>query len=541
MREVLRMSRVIRGVTHPSKVFSLIACALNHGSVNHEQANAVMGYVRYSSKANQYFDFACQVGVLYEEDYDVAKEILYRPTEYGRQLYLRWREDEKAALSELLGSIPQYRFHTELLLTELILSSAVRSASLGMDIVHLMAEQPSWYLDRIRWIQDAIGWRDAGSFGVGQLSDLRTRIHGMLRTGRQYYEQVWDKWDNALGFGARPWRSNLTKAECLRDFLRATRHQPLRIAGESLDTEVLSTLVLLMVAKEQRYALSTVHCHDAVEKLLGLGVDIRQDDGTAYLFSAVELIIREADTLRQAPLGGCGLAAVDGLLAYILDKANARSRREAASVRLGDLFQHLRAEVLDHGLFVSTPLVDADNVPISSAIRFWYPPRLPDGDDYDFLEELIMLGNAKGKPPLPTADVFLNDSAFDEARSLDNHIAGNPHFALLLLLLYDVGGASERLRLVKETWRYKGVELIAALDQILRHFGYQVWAEGYRYSRERRQWLGRKLVNLACRLGVCRVDGVRLVERKGGPQFNEYYYKAVNAVTKIRSLELKHE
>jgi len=152
-----------------------------------------------------------------------------------------------------------------------------------------------------------------------------------------------------------------------------------------------------------------------------------------------------------------------------------------------------------------------------------------------------MLGNAKGKPPLPTAEVFLNDSVFDEARSMDKHVAGNPHFTLLLLLLYDVGGASERLRLVEETWRYEGMELVGALDQILRHFGYRVWDEGYHYSPERRQWLGRELVNLACRLGLCRVESTRLVEQKDGPQFNEYYYKAVNAVTKIRGLELQNE
>jgi hypothetical protein len=166
---------------------------------------------------------------------------------------------------------------------------------------------------------------------------------------------------------------------------------------------------------------------------------------------------------------------------------------------------------------------------------------LPCNGDYDFLDELILLANTRGKSVLPAVDVLLNDSLLSLEGGWDDHVAGNPHLALLLLLLYDVGGASEHLRLLEETWYYKDVELISALDQILRLFGYEVWNEGYRHRPERRQWLGRELVNLACRLGICQVDGARLIERKDGPAFHGYYYKAVNALSKIKALELTRE
>jgi hypothetical protein len=316
IREVFGVNKIIRDITYPVRIFPLVGYALDHGGITCVQANTVMGYVPHSPKAAHYFDFGCQVGVLYEEDSSQLGEIVYLPTQFGRTLYLCWQEDHRKALAQLMGSIPQYRFHTELLLAELILSETVRSASFAGDLSRLVATPGlHWYFaGRMRWIQDSIGWRDASSFRVDQLSILSKRILALMRTGRRYYEKVWAKWDNALGFGTRPWRSRLTRMERLCEFLQATRQQPLRVVGESLDDETLVALVLLMVAKEQCYALTATHCADAIGKLLGLGVDVRQDDGTAYLFSAVDLIIRDAQMLAQSPLGDPGLAGVNSLL-----------------------------------------------------------------------------------------------------------------------------------------------------------------------------------------------------------------------------------
>lgn len=533
------MKKAIQGIYDPRHIFKFIAYALDHGSVSVENANALMNYVASSSLGRQYLEFAIQTGILYAINPNASTSPL-RPTRFGRSLYLRWSENPDEALIELLGSITQYRFHVELLLAELILTNITRNISMDASLTTL-ASLNRWYLDRLAWIQDEIGWRDAGSFSVNQIPRLRSAIHELNDGGRKILGNVWGKWDNLMGFGTRPYVSDLTKIERLCRFLASSRQQPLRIWADDLNDDPLKSLVLLIIAKEQNYALATQRCEQAVDMLIHLGFDIRHADGSAYLVSAVELILPHIDPPYQTSLEGFSLQKVDDLLAHIYSQVDSNKKQEVVSININDLFQILRSELLDSGLYTISPSADMDDVMTEGKINVWGLPFLTSEVDYDFLEQLIALGNSPGVVSLPLADVFLNREVITCEGDIHFHIRHNPHFTLLLLLLYDVGGATDRLRLQGETWRYDGFDLLVALDRILSDFGFWVWDEGYRYDPEKRSWLGRELVNLACRLGVAQVDGVRLVEKGDGSLAGVYYYKAVNVISRIKKMELSNE
>jgi hypothetical protein len=435
--------------------------------------------------------------------------------------------------------------HSELLLAELILTETVHGVGLSNVPLKLMGNTSlAWYTTRrLKWIQDSVGWTHTGGLRPDQVDALQNRIRALLGTCGPYHEHVLWRWGGAgaLEFGATTWRSNLTRIELVASFLEATRSTPLRIPAEDLDAQTLVSLALLMVAREKGLAVSAGCCADSAARLLGLGVDVRRADGAIYLFSAVDLVVQDLECLRQPPLSMPGLAGMEVALRETLRAARGASRQESAYVGLEELYQEVRTEAVDRGLLVSTPLADEDNLRSLSSIQSWRPPRLPTAGGYDFMTELISLANSQGRPQAPTVSVLLNDSLLAADGTFRDHLAKNPHLALLLLLVYDFGGASERLCLVHEVWQYGDVGLISALDQMLRSFGYQVWDEGYRRRPDRKQWLGRELVNLACRLGLCQVDGARLVERPNDQQFGNDYYGAVNAVSRIRELEIGRE
>ncbi len=123
------MSRVIQGVTDPVQLFVLVSLALERGRINSVNANSQMGRVTVSPLGKQYLDFACQLGLLFREQLSTNPES-YRPTRYGRDLFKRWCQQPKPALEEMLGAIPQYRLHAELMLAELLLTGIARNVNM---------------------------------------------------------------------------------------------------------------------------------------------------------------------------------------------------------------------------------------------------------------------------------------------------------------------------------------------------------------------------------------------------------------------------
>jgi hypothetical protein len=533
------MSRGIQGVANPEQLLILIGLALDQGGITLEDANIQMRYVPTSGLGKQYLDFACQIGLFYEIG-SASNLEFYLPTRYGRYLYSCWLRNPKKAVAEMLGAIPQFRFHVELMLVDLILTGITRNTNMSYEITTISQRLP-WFLERMAWIQDQIGWRDASTFKINQLASLKSSLQHLAMDGWKTYGRVWGHWDDILGFGSKHYLSDMSKIEIIRGYLAATHKQPLHVMGKHLNDETLITLILLMIAKTQHSALAIKYCSNQIETLLSLGIDIRQSDENAYLISAVELTLPYHDPPYQVVFGAFNNAKVDSLLAQIYKIFTHSLKSEIVTINLNDLFQHIRSDLLDSGLFTFSPFADIDDINTPGVLQLWQPPILSSHKDYDFFGHLYILGNSRGRVELPLGEVFLNQQALEYQGDVHYHLRHTPHFALLLLLLYDVGGAAEYLCLKDETWHFNQIELISALDKMLLNFGFLVWSEGYCSDFEKRRLLGRELVNLACWLGVAQVDGARLIEKGDGTQASDYYYKAVNVINQINRMDLSHE
>ena len=153
------------GGRYPRSVFDIVGHALEHGMVDFADTEAILTPVRNKSKAEGYLNLCLQTGLLREPDGEYRPRYgQFVPTYRGRQFYRTAQEDCNAAMCELLGSIPYYRFHAELLLAELIMSTTLRSTPQAGSIIARVARVLPWFLGyRLLWIKLAFCWFEISS------------------------------------------------------------------------------------------------------------------------------------------------------------------------------------------------------------------------------------------------------------------------------------------------------------------------------------------------------------------------------------------
>ena len=532
------MGYKIWGVRYPYMVFDIIGHALEHGTVDFANTRAILTPVKNKSKAEGYLNLCLQTGLLREPDGDYRLRYgKFIPTYRGRQLYRVAQKNRDAAVCTLLGSIPYYRFHAELLLAVLIMSTTLRNAPQARSITTHVLQVLPWFLgNRLLWIQQSIGWVDSSSYNASDLVSLWQKIRSLNSLDHFIKHDAYSQWDEYLGF-TRP--SDLTKAENLCRFLAEQRQQHLYMGPQFLSLSygrhehqhdrqrylylgqqffsrrVLAMLLLLMLAEGEGLSVDVSRWPDAVKKLLQLGVDIRWQDERAYLLSAVKVILLVPSKVEEplkVVLGNDNeLGVFNDLIAVAEQTLATNPTRAVLSLDLKLVRQRLKETMGRHNLFTPTELSDEDDVATPSEVEIWRNRFLWHQVEADFHKEVCRLCQPQSTA-VPPADISLTRNQLTAPRDADlgTAVTRNPHLYVLLMLLIDQPQSHTSPTLKENVWHYRGIELFPALDALLRALGYTVWSEGYEYEPETRIEMARQLVGILVDLRVAAVQFGRL-------------------------------
>jgi len=513
------MDYMVWGVRYPRMVFDIIGYALEHGMVDFADTEAILTPVRNKSKAEGYLNLCLQTGLLREPDGEYRPRYgQFVPTYRGRQFYHAAQDDCNAATCELLGSIPYYRFHAELLLAELIMSTTLRSTPQTGSIISRVSQVLPWFLgDRLLWIQKSVGWVDSSSYNAGDPWALHRMVHELNSLDYFIEDSAYTLWDEYLGFTRR---TDLTKADNLCRFLAKQRQKHLYVGRQFLTRQALAALLLLMVAKGEELSVDVSRWPEAVEELLHFGIDIRWHDGKAYLLSAIKVILPTPAGVEELSLADLDYDNRPGVFSHLIAEAEqvlaSNPTREVLAVDLKALRQRVTKTMDRHNLFVPTELSDADDVITPSEVEIWQVRPLWHQVVADFHQEVRELCQPRSTA-LPSADVLLtrNQLTFRKNADPEAVVIRNPHLYLLLMLLIDQAQSHTSPTLEENVWHYRGVDLLSALDVLLQALGYTVWSEGYEHESETRTEMARLLVDILMSLGIATVQFGRL-ELTGG-------------------------
>jgi len=506
------MSSKIRKVRYPHMVFEIIDHALEYGTVDFRDTRVILTPVKNTSYADGYLNLCLQTGLLRALGRDRgAKYGKFIPTHRGRYFYCAAQKNPDGSVRELLGSIPCYRFHAELLLAELIMATTLRSDPQAREIVTHVFQVLPWFLrDRLLWIQQSVGWTDSSSYGYGpdRLWTLRTGIRRLNSLDRFIGYDAYKWWDKYLGFVQH---TDLTRTENLCRFLAEQRQRHLYVGRQLLSRQALAALLFLILAEGEGLSLDTSRWPEAIGELRHLGIDIRRQDDRAYLFSAVRVALSASSGTERPSLAGPDndnpLRVFNHLIAVAEQALVANPTRAVLSLDLKVLRQRIKEAMGQHSLFIPTELSDADDVTTPSMVEIWRVRPLWHQVEADFHEEVCRLCQPQSTA-VPSADVLLTRNQLTVPRDADlrDVVAHNPHLYVLLMLLIDQPQSRASPTLEEDVWYYQGTELLPALDALLQDLGYTVWSERYEREPERRVEIARKLVGVLVEMGVAAVQ-----------------------------------
>lgn len=508
------MGYKVWGVRYPHMVFDIIGHALEHGMVDFGDTRIILTPVKNKTYAEGYLNMCLLTGLLRALTGDWRpKRGKFTPTYRGRYFYRAAQKNRDAAVRELLGSIPCYRFHAELLLAELIMTTTLRSAPQAGNIIAHVSQVLPWFMgDRLLWIQQSVNWVDSSSYNARDLWTLRRKIHKLNTLGRFIQYSAYPRWDEYLGF-TKP--TDLTQVENLCRFLAEQRQRHLYVGRQFLSRQALAVLLLLMLAEGEGLSVDASRWPKAIEELLHLGVDIRRRDDRAYLLSAVKVILPAPSGVEELSLANLDddnpLGVFNHLVAVAKQSLAASPTRAVLSLDLKVLRQRVKETMGRHNLFVPTELSDADDVTTPSNAEIWRVRPLWHQVEADFHKEVCKLCQPQSTA-VPSADVLLTRNQLTALRDADLEaiVTRNPHLYVLLMLLIDQPQSHTSPTLKENVWHSRGIELFPALDALLRTLGYTVWSEGYEYEPETRIEMARQLVGILVELRVAAVQFGRL-------------------------------
>ena len=511
------MSSKVWGVRYPDMVFDLIGHALECGTVDFGDTRAILAPVRNKSKAEGYLNLCMLTRLLRDPTGDRrAKHGKFIPTYRGRQFYRAAQENRDAAVRELLGSLPCYRFRAELLLAELIMATTLESTHCAGNIIAHVDQVLPWFLEhRLLWIQESVGWVDSSSYNANERWTLRGRIHRINSLNRFIEHTAYNCWDEYLGFAWWRRRTELTRTENLCRFLTEQRQRHLYLGRQFLPRQALAVLLLLMLAKDEGLSVDVSRWPEAIEELLHLGVDILWQDDKAHLLSAVKVILPTPSGVNYLSLPDLDddnpLGVSNHLCAVAQQTLAADPTRTALSLDLKMVRQRLKKTMGGHNLFIPTELSDADAVATPSEVEIWRARPLWHQVEADFHEEVHKLYQT---PPttVPSADVLLTRSQLTAPHDADlvAVVTRNPHLYVLLMLLIDQPQSHNSPTLKEDVWYHRDTELLLALDALLQEMGYTVWSERYEREPERRVEMARRLVGVLVKADVAAIQFGRL-------------------------------
>ena len=324
--------------------------------------------------------------------------------------------------------------------------------------------------------------------------------------------------------------------------IRALEESAALLSSDLLPDPALPLLLLLLMAQMQGRGLALSALDDALGgqaraalgRLRALGLAVAEDDAARIALAerarlAVVSPARVAATLRIA-IGDEGIAS-----AMIKAWVNVlRMLAHRPTLRASDLYDELHALAPD---FLYTALVTPpDGVPeyaldVDMELPFCGFPALTDdwalapvdvaspGDG----EYQTMVSHDSGDTTSAAPiGVALCDDLLSQPWSVERHLAGNAHLALLVVIAADEERLAEHLARDERGWRLAGDALVATLDTLLGALGYDVWNEPYRCDPGQQTRLGDALVALAERFHLVEADGARL-EAVSGPATRLYY------------------
>jgi len=505
------VSHKIRGVSHPELVLEIVGHALKHGPVSVCDAQDVLQYVRKKNKAEGYLNLCLQTALLRTPTGDCPTSLSSLvPTPRGRRLYCVAQADRTKATHELLGGMPAYRFHAELLLAELLLSGTIRGTIPSKLITRISQELP-WFLeDRLLWVQKAVGWTDSSSYRVIDLPSLRQKLLGLADLETFYDGTSYTLIDEYLYFSGY---TDATRADSLCTFLKEQHGRHLYVYPESLSPQALILLLLLIIAQSDGMAVDTRPWTDALRDLLRFGISIRQRDGKAYLSSAVKVVLRNTLEGELVLSGDKGADDTERFLGILSSAAAHRLAteplREVLALDLRVLREGLM-EVSDGQRWFTTSELDdqlTDCPP--STVEIWRTQRLWTDTDISFHENAIQMCQAASPD---SAAVLLTVKEINDGLNagLAPALREIPHLYLLLMLLIDQAQSHASPTLQGDVWCYAGTELLPTLDTLLRSLGYTVWSEGYECDTKARGELADRLVGALIDMRCAVVQFARL-------------------------------
>jgi len=508
------MNYKVWGVRYPDMVFEIIGHALEYGSVDLGDTRVILTPVKNKTYAEGYLNLCLQTGLLRALGRDRrAKYGKFIPTHRGRYFYCAAQQNRDGSVRELLGSIPYYRFHAELLLAELIMTTILRSDPQTGEIVTHVSQVLPWFLrHRLPWIQELVGWVDSSSYNADEQWILRRKIHKINSLNRFIESSAYIRWDKYLGLTNH---TDLTRAENLCRFLAEQRQRHQYLHQQFLSRQALGLLLLLMLAEGEGLSVDVGCWPEVIKELHHLGVDIRRQDSTAYLLSTVRVVLPASLQVGKSSLADLDdenpLGVFNHLISVIEQALVAYPTKAVLSLDLELMRQRLKEAMGQHSLFTPTELSDADDVTTPSEVEIWRARPLWHRINTSFHEDVRKICQPQSAS-VPSADVLLTQSQLMTPQDADlgAAVTHNPHLYILLMLLIDQPQSLSSPTLKENVWRYQETDLLSALDALLQALGYTVWSERYECEPERRVEMARKLVGVLIEAGVAAVQFGRL-------------------------------
>ena len=164
-----------------------------------------------------------------------------------------------------------------------------------------------------------------------------------------------------------------------------------------------------------------------------------------------------------------------------------------------------------HNLFIATELSDADDVNTPSQIEVWQDKPLSHEIDFDFHQEIRKICNSQLEV-YPSVNILLVSAQLNESLNSESKrsINRDPYLYTLLLLLIDKPQSHLSPTLIGGEWQYKNLELIFAIELILKNLGFRVWSEWYEDDLDKRIKIAHQLVGILSNSTIAEVQFSRL-------------------------------
>jgi hypothetical protein len=499
-------------VRYPQMIIDILGNALRQGSVDLIDIQQILVSVRNKSKAGGYLNLCLQSRLLYPADYTTYIQ-QYLPTARGRCLYRQAKQNNTASIHSLLGSLPYYHFHVELLLAEILLTYSLKYPHLVEIIRETIDRVVPWYLEeRLPWILDQVGWKDSHTYTNTQYWQIKSKIYYIEIMDHLVERRTFQYWDEYLRF-SKP--SYLTCVNNICGFLAERRNEYLILDWEWLSQRSLAVLVILILAQLEGMSLKTTGWSDAIEDLIRLGINIQHRNHHAFLRSPIKLIL----PYPLDKLEGLTSTTIDDQLTGVFRFLTEIEREKAvddlsiqvSTIQLSNLLVDIKDLLGQPSRFVPTELSDNQLGLPDSLIEIWQNTSFLHLINTNFHEQVCELCQPSYRTK-PGSVILLTSNQLDltNKKLLGDLLTTNPHLYLLLMLLIDQPQSHLSPILQDNIWHYNGKGLLMVLDSLLRCFGYDIWDEWYVEDIKQRSELAQKLVDLLSAYQVAQIQYNRL-------------------------------